>query len=529
MAEEKLKINADADGVWLSVLSERVSVIAVHSFLRAKGVRKYDEKIIEKVVREKIRTPQKIARRVENDEKDAHIVVEIPKGGMTAYVTMEAPFFTKPRPGKKEIEEALARKNVVFGIDDEAVQKLADSGIFDEPVLAAQGEIPQNGEDARIELLIDPDRVPEIDQNVQKVDYRTRSTVVNVRRGQTIAVRHPPTEGKNGTSVVGTPIRAAAGKDISFSAGGGLEVSEDGLSLVASIDGCLQWEDGKLSVLPELEVQGDVDFSVGNVDFAGNVKICGTVREDFHIVAGGNIEVREVVEGAQIESSGDVVVMGGIRGMGKARIVAGGDVVAGFADQAQIRSRGDVTIRGALFHSDVMAQNSVTVMGGQKSQIAGGRVQAGREITCRILGSEMGTKTEIIVGVPPDQTERRRELQTLIAQNNANLQKLEANLGFLKKQETAGNLDEGKRALMLSATKAKFQLQATLMSLKDELAEIEADLELRKSQGIVRIREMCYPGVSIIIRGSAYVVREPVRFVAFVNENGEVRLRSFDS
>ena len=44
--------------------------------------------------------------------------------------------------------------------------------------------------------------------------------------------------------------------------------------------------------------------------------------------------------------------------------------------------------------------------------------------------------TEIIVGVPPDQTERRRELQTLIAQNNANLQKLEANLGFLKKQET---------------------------------------------------------------------------------------------
>lgn len=528
MEEEKLKIDADADGVWLSVLSDSVSLMAVRSFLCAKGIRKYDEKIIEEIVREKIHTPQKIARRVEKDEKDANIVVRIAKDGMTAYATMEAPFFTKPRAGKKEIEEALARNHVVFGIDEEAVQKLAESELFDDPVPIARGEAPLNGEDGRLELLADPDRAPEIDQDVQRVDYRMRSTVVNVRQGQIIAVRHPPGKGKNGTSVTGTAIRSLAGKDVSFPAGSGLEISEDGLSLVAAIDGCLQREDGKLSVLPELEIKGDVDFSVGNIDFAGNVKIYGTVREDFHVVAEGNVEVKDVVEGALIESSGDVVITGGIRGMGKARIVAGGDVVAGFADQAQIRSQGDVNIRGALFHSDVMAQNSVVVMGGQKSQIAGGRIQAGREIACHILGSEMGTKTEIVVGVPPEQTERRRELLAIVAQNEVNLQKLEANLGFLKKQEAAGNLDEGKRVLMLSATKAKFQLQSTLMSLRDELGKIEADLELRKSQGVVRVREMCYPGVSIVIRGSAYAVREPVRFAAFVNENGEVQLRSFD-
>jgi uncharacterized protein (DUF342 family) len=167
-------------------------------------------------------------------------------------------------------------------------------------------------------------------------------------------------------------------------------------------------------------------------------------------------------------------------------------------------------------------------MGGQKSQIAGGKVQAGLEVVCQTLGSEMGTKTEIIVGLPPEQAERRKELQTLISQHKENIEKLEANLGFLKKLEATGTLDEGKRNVMMTVTKTKFQIQSALKSMTDELKEIEDRLELSKNKGVVRVKDICYPGVSIAIRGVIYVVKESFKYAAFVFDNGEVRLRAFD-
>ena len=365
--------------------------------------------------------------------------------------------------------------------------------------------------------------------DAQKIDYRARSFFVNVRQGQEIAVKHPATAGEDGTSVLGTTIKAVPGKDVAFPIGSGLNISEDGLLLTAAIDGRLQRKDKKLSILPELEVKGDVDFGIGNIDFTGSVKILGAVREGFRVVAAGNIEIKEMVEGAHVESANDIVIIGGVRGMNKGRIIAGGKVTAGFVDQAYIRSRADVEIKNSVFHSDVAAQNNVTVMGGQKSQIAGGKIQAGVAVVCQTLGSEMGTKTEVIVGVPPEQAERRKELQTLIAQHNDNIDKLEASLGFLKKQELAGALDEGKRAVMVTATKSKFQLQSTLKTMTNELKEIEERLELTKSKGIVRVKGICYPGVIITLRGFAYVVREPFKYSSFVFDGGEVRLKSFDA
>jgi uncharacterized protein (DUF342 family) len=259
------------------------------------------------------------------------------------------------------------------------------------------------------------------------------------------------------------------------------------------------------------------------------VKIAGAVREGFDVIASGNIDIKEMVEGAHVESASDVVIHGGVRGMGKGRIIAGGRIVAGFVDQAYMRSRADIEIKNSIFHSDVAAQHNVTVLGGQKSQIAGGRIQAGVEVACQTLGSEMGTKTEVVVGIPPEQAERRKELQTAIVQHKENIEKLEASLGYLKKQEMAGTLDDGKRAMMVSATKSKFQLQSALKAMTEELQGIEERLELTKSKGVVRVKGICYPGVIITIRGFSYVVKEPFKYSAFAYEGGEVRLKSFDS
>ena len=216
--------------------------------------------------------------------------------------------------------------------------------------------------------------------------------------------------------------------------------------------------------------------------------------------------------------------------MGKGRIIAAGNVTAGFADQTYIRSGGEIKIKNSVLHSDVAAHNTITVLGGKKSQIAGGKIQAGVEVVCHTLGSEMGTKTEVIVGLPPQQAERRKELQGVLAKHKENIDKLEMNLSFLKKHEQAGAMDENKRALMVTATKSKFQLHAAFKSAQEELQELENLLEMVKSKGIVRVKDICYPGVTVTIRGYTYVVRESFKFAAFIFDSGEgeIRVRSFD-
>ncbi|MDR1741430.1 MAG: FapA family protein [Synergistaceae bacterium] len=525
---QPLKLSADSSGVYLTLQAAEITLPAVARFLFANGVRKYNEKAVEEIVRNRIHTPQRIAERNAANEKDAVISTQLAKDNLSVTLAIDPPFFEKPWPTKKDIKAALDFKNVVFGIDEDAIDEVLKLKLAGDSVVVARGLPPVNGEHAKIELLVDPDKPPEVDEEADVVDHRSRSSFVLVSKGDKVAVKTPATPGTSGKSIIGVEIPPVPGKDVPFPIGSGLELSEDGLTLIASIDGRLSKKDNKLVVLPELDVHGDVDFGVGNIDFQGTVKIRGSVREGFVVIASGDVEIYEVVEGARVESKGNIIVRGGVRGTGKALITANGSIKMGFVDQASIRSRGSISVKNAILHSDVMAEENVVVSGGQRSQIAGGKIQAGRAVMCQTLGSEMGTKTEVVVGLPPEQAERRKELQNLIAENRAELVKADSNIEYLKKLDEAGKLDDDKRILMAKLTQAKFKIQAAMGPMKAELNDIDDRLDLAKASGVVKVKGVCYPGVSINIRGVNYVVREPFKYAAFVFEDGDVKVRSYD-
>ena len=216
--------------------------------------------------------------------------------------------------------------------------------------------------------------------------------------------------------------------------------------------------------------------------------------------------------------------------MGRGRIIAAGNITANFVNQAFIRSNGEIKIKNSVLHSDISALHTVTVMGGGKSQIIGGKIQAELGVVCNILGSEIGTKTEVIVGLPPVLNERRKELQDTIVKHVENLEMLESDLIFLKRQELFGVLNEKQRFSLVNAIKSKYQLQAALKSSQDELEDINIRLALTRAQGVVKVRDICYPGVVITIRDSKHVVRESFRSVAFIydKDTREVKLRPFE-
>jgi len=63
-------------------------------------------------------------------------------------------------------------------------------------------------------------------------------------------------------------------------------VTEDGLKIIAKIDGVVVKEGTRVSIISQLIVSGDVDYHTGNIeDFVDAVQIMGTVREGFKVKA----------------------------------------------------------------------------------------------------------------------------------------------------------------------------------------------------------------------------------------------------
>ena len=439
--KEIFSLEAKDDGIYLSCFSRDFKENDIYAFLKEYGILRYDFKAIRKFLKDG--ETCKICPRSASLEKEAKILVTMPVDKMTASVTIEPPFFTKPWPSVDDIKKSLAAHGVKIGIDDTAIESLLARKLSNQPVVVATGTPAIEGKDAYIELIKDPDKPFEV-RDDEKIDFWSRSTIVTVHPGQEIAVKHPLESGKNGVNVVGGVVKYKPVRNIEFSFGDGLKRDEiNPLLLIATAEGQLKNDKGRLVILPELDIHRDIDFGVGSIDFTGAVKIHGAVRDGFHVVAQGNIDIHGPVEGADIDSQGVIIIHGGVRGVGKGTIRANGDISLSFCDQATIRSGGSILVKNAILHSRLYAQKAVIALGsGKQSQIAGGRIEAGLEVSCNILGSEMGTKTEVVVGLPPEQLEKRKVFTSEIKRCEENLERVEPNLILLKKLEASGQLDD---------------------------------------------------------------------------------------
>jgi len=147
-------------------------------------------------------------------------------------------------------------------------------------------------------------------------------------------------------------------------------------------------------------IDGDVDFSVGNIDCNGSVRVKGNVQAGFKLNVGGNLEVGGNVQDCYINCRGNILVKGGCFGKGEGSIHADGDVVVKYAEGQRISSGNDVTVGGELLNCHVTAKERVWVKG-KKGKIIGGRTNAGKEIRASVIGSEAGTPTTVTVAFDP--------------------------------------------------------------------------------------------------------------------------------
>lgn len=520
-----------ADGVYLKILpplgnGKPATVRDAVEALRDRGVPSPTEDMVRAAVKAQAGQYARVAPWQHNPANDAVMSVEILADEMRAFL-----FAMPPGPGGADLSADmiiafLKNNRVVAGIDEKRVQEFQDKPVYKQNYLVAEGVKPQDGADAKIVYNFETDRskVRLKESASGKVDFKELNLVQNVVEGQPLAQKVPAERGKGGKTVTGKYLEAKNGRDIPLPIGKNTRVADDGLTIIAEMNGQVVVLNNKINVEPILTIEGDVSLKTGNVMFLGTVYISGNVEDGFSVKASGNIEVKGTVGKAELDAEGDIVVSQGIAGKGDGSVRAGKSIWAKFIENCRVEAGEFVIVSDGIINSQVNANRKILCQG-KRAAIIGGSLSASEEIHAKTLGSVGGgSETVLNVGFDPKSKDR---LDALVARKQAAERQLEdVQLNFntlmnMKKQRK--DFPEDKEESLKKYGERQYILQTEIEEVDTEIKQIQSYLNTLKNRGKVSASVKVFAGVKIVIRDVTEEVRTDCKATTFYLENGLIR------
>ncbi|BBI34412.1 DUF342 domain-containing protein [Cohnella abietis] len=426
----------------------------------------------------------------------------------------------------RQLEQHLLSQGVKFGIQTDTLYLISQKPqdyYFSQNIVAI-GVPPQPGKDGYVNVLFGESKGEghrPTEREDGSVDYKEVTQLANVRAGQLIAERVEAIHGIPGKAVTGDDIPPKEGRDAQFKIGKNVVVNAEKIAMYSAIDGLVTKTDkDKLNVFPVFEVNGDVDYSVGNIDFVGTVVIRGNILTGFRVKASGDIRVTGGIEGAEVESEGSIEISGGIIGSNKGHVKAGRNIRCSFIQEGNAIAGEDILVSQSIMHSNVRAGKSVKCVG-SKGLIVGGNIQAGDRVTARMIGNSMSTATVIEVGVRPEMRQELNELKVTMRQLTDNVDKSEKALTMLDHMASLGQLPPDKLALRVKLSATKRQTLEELVIAKERVLEIEKTLEDATTARVDAVHTL-WGGTKIVIGRYTRFVKDACQRVSFRFSDGDI-------
>ncbi|WP_047151668.1 DUF342 domain-containing protein [Aneurinibacillus tyrosinisolvens] len=425
-----------------------------------------------------------------------------------------------------ELIDVLKNNKVTYGIKEELVRKIADgpNAYRGEVLIIAEGTAPIHGNDGSIEFVAHPsDYHGPTEREDGSVDFYNVLQLLNVEKGQLLAKKHAPARGTPGRGVTGDEIAPKDGKEARFKIGKNVLLDQEKSNAYAAADGQVTiTEQTKINVFSVFEVNGDVDFSVGNIDFVGNVVIRGNVHPGFTIKAGGDIKIAGGIESATLEAKGSIEIIAGIIGHDKGSVTAGIDVKVGFIQNAAVKAGNDVIVSQTIMHSTVSAGRNV-ICKATKGLIVGGTVQSGERVVAKIYGNANNTPTSIEVGAVPELREEYLALKADIKTHGENVDKSEKGLRFLDQVlAQQGTLTREKKTMQIKLMNSKLLSEKKLAQARMRSQEIEEKLTSMENARVECLSIM-YSGTKLVFGNAVRFIKENCsRSVFVMGEDGRV-------
>ena len=208
--------------------------------------------------------------------------VEISKDKMVGVAWFEKPEGDYSKLTLEEIQNEVRTSGVVYGVDEALLNRLSREHDYNYKYLVAKGKAPVDGVDGDIVFNFDPKSLSDFKPKVNEdgtVDFKNLNAVRNVKKGEVLAKRKPATAGQVGFNVAGQAVKAKKGKEARIPKGKNTTVLNDNVTLVADLEGKLEYDGHNIYINSLYNVQGDLDTSIGNIDFVGSVVINGRSEE----------------------------------------------------------------------------------------------------------------------------------------------------------------------------------------------------------------------------------------------------------
>lgn len=299
---------------------------------------------------------------------------------------------------------------------------------------------------------------------------------------------------------------------------------DDDNKIVATCNGFVFYNKGRICVKKLLNVRGNVGFHTGNIFFVSDLVVHEDVQTGFAVQA-ANILVKQHIESAKVKATGNIVCLGGVKGsdnqvpaatvgeisstVPSTLLDAGEHIRLPFCERVQLRAKGNVIIDGSCLHSMIYAGGNVIIRG----RLLGGSVYAnGIVYVEQQMGSGYDTKTAIMMGYDP--------FEFLL------MQKLESQIRYLRDKVNYFEKQTRRNAVMLQEFTPRLRLA------REKLAVIHKKREALWRKFSVQEQETAHcqvivpgtvmPGCEISIGTDFYHTTAPIENASFQMKNGEV-------
>ncbi|MDR3200715.1 MAG: FapA family protein, partial [Spirochaetales bacterium] len=412
---------------------------------------------------------------LQGDRNDGNVAVRFSPDDLEAWGDFYPPLGAG-KPLKADfVADALARLRVVHGLLWENIQDTVSQCNLEHKII--KGVQIARGDPPVQEVLeyfeTNPNlHLPPSDQtkDAARIDYRSISPFVIVKKGQILARLRPRKEGRDGKNIRGDSINHTTLKPEGVS--GGENTKGDGKFIYAEINGQFLEERGVLRVQNSLNIKGAVDYHTGHIVFPGDISIEGPVSDGFKIYSGGSITIKQTFDVTDAIAKTDLTVSGGIIGRGRALVKVGGELKTKFIENCKVACRKTINVEADIVNSSVYTMERIEM--GEKGTILGGDIYAVHGIKAGALGKKSGKATTIHCGIDFTALQEKERQNYNLRIVNAKMAKLKELLEAEQKPEKKAKMEEAINHLGEDQKKISAAISSILGRLNsDEAASVE--------------------------------------------------------
>lgn len=454
------------------------------------------------------------------ESKDAEVEIAIAEDKMSASILVSRPVGGGKDITLQEIRDAMDQVGIEYGVDEDKLKDIVENELYDQVFQFAEGTPPVDGKNGHIKDYFPRHKeVRFASKENDSIDFKSTNYIHNVKAGELVCELTPPEPPQDGVDIFGNTVYGKPGIMPQIPQGKNVVFNEEKDKLLTACEGNLSFRSGRFHVEKILDISGNVDNSVGNIDFTGSVSVKGDVLEGFTVKAKGDITVMGIVEGATLIAGGSITLYKGMRGMKSGILEADGDITAKFLEDSRIYAKGNIQAE-YIINSEVSCGNNLN-LNGRRAAFIGGVCSVYNQMNVKTVGAMSQITTLVTLGVTPQLLEEVETLKKQIADITLELDECKKNITYLNSRQKAGTISPRQTEKL---NELKIWLPVNTMKqkkLNEQMQKLNARLkEVKKSR--LSAREV-YGGTIISIGDSRLVISRKEENCSYYYMDGQIK------